>query len=187
MKKNKGDFFLDEDTYITGTRQIINKIHDKSVCEGGPCPIHNPSDHPMKKFPTNWRDDRRIMERICEHGVGHPDPDDIRIRLGDDKGIHGCDGCCRGSYPSEAEAAKKRITSRTVTMTRKEYDALPDKDFAMTEVGQQKRVNADGKFAVDDLRPIMQVTAVEERDGMPHITMGLYLVVIIKETDDGKA
>jgi hypothetical protein len=34
------------------------------------------------------------MERICEHGIGHPDPDDRRIRTGEDMGDHGCDGCC---------------------------------------------------------------------------------------------
>ena len=37
------------------------------------------------------------MERICDHGIGHPDPDEFRIRNGEDDGIHGCDGCCSGS------------------------------------------------------------------------------------------
>lgn len=45
------------------------------------------------------------MERICPHGIGHPDPDDIafkrnRPRFGEDMAkadsIHGCDGCCQG-------------------------------------------------------------------------------------------
>jgi hypothetical protein len=32
------------------------------------------------------------MERICEHGIGHPDPDQI---MRDEAGwVHGCDGCC---------------------------------------------------------------------------------------------
>jgi hypothetical protein len=43
----------------------------------------------MKEWPQNWREDRGIMERICPHGIGHPDPDDPTT----DK-IHGCDGCC---------------------------------------------------------------------------------------------
>jgi hypothetical protein len=34
------------------------------------------------------------MERKCTHGVGHPDPDEIRIINGEDDGTHGCDGCC---------------------------------------------------------------------------------------------
>lgn len=29
------------------------------------------------------------MERICPHGVGHPDPDDTNPDT-----VHGCDGCC---------------------------------------------------------------------------------------------
>jgi hypothetical protein len=34
------------------------------------------------------------MERICEHGVGHPDPDDLRVIRDRIMGIHACDGCC---------------------------------------------------------------------------------------------
>ena len=45
----------------------------------------------MRDWPQHFRDDRGIMERICPHGVGHPDPDDYLA--GD--GMHGCDGCCR--------------------------------------------------------------------------------------------
>lgn len=55
----------------------------------------------MRDFKTHWRDDRKLMERICPHGVGHPDPDDIAFKrrvLGDKfanlEAIHGCDGCC---------------------------------------------------------------------------------------------
>lgn len=41
-----------------------------------------------------WRKDRAIFEWICPHGVGHPDPLDIRVMAGLDDGVHGCDGCC---------------------------------------------------------------------------------------------
>lgn len=44
----------------------------------------------MVLWPQHWRGDRHLMERICPHGVGHPDPDDINP-----DGVHGCDGCCR--------------------------------------------------------------------------------------------
>ena len=91
------------ETYVTGTGQKIF-VHDKSECSGKFCVIHNPSDHKMKNWPTHWRTDRKIMERMCKHGVGHPDPDDLAYRkatakkLGKDTydtGIHGCDGCCK--------------------------------------------------------------------------------------------
>ena len=42
-----------------------------------------------------------MMERICPHGVGHPDPDHLSFleRLfGEEttrhESVHGCDGCC---------------------------------------------------------------------------------------------
>lgn len=70
-------------------------VHSRENCKGPYCPIHNPSDHHMKDWPVHWRDDRKIMERICVHGVGHPDPDDIS----DDDGTHGCCGCCDSPGP----------------------------------------------------------------------------------------
>lgn len=85
--------------FVTGTGQRV-WVHSKDRCTG-PCPIHNPSDHHMKDWPLHWRDDRGIFERMCEHGVGHPDPDTIefirRIRgegPAETEAVHGCDGCC---------------------------------------------------------------------------------------------
>ena len=80
------------EAYTTGTGQKIF-VHGKEDCKTKHCPIHNPSDHVMKDFPTHWREDRNIMERICPHGIGHPDPDQI-MPVNDIHGIHGCDGCC---------------------------------------------------------------------------------------------
>lgn len=79
--------------YTTGTGQHL-KVHNKEKCKHTHCPIHNPSDHCMVDWPTHYRDDRGIMERICIHGTGHPDPDDWKIQNGKDDGIHGCCGCC---------------------------------------------------------------------------------------------
>lgn len=47
-----------------------------------------------------WRDDRAIFERICPHGVGHPDPDTLEYikkmhpEFHENESVHGCDGCC---------------------------------------------------------------------------------------------
>ena len=70
--------------------------HKKDQCMGEQCTIHNLSKHSMRSFPQHWRGDRRIMERICSHGVGHPDPDDHRVINFPYEGVHGCDGCCHG-------------------------------------------------------------------------------------------
>lgn len=59
---------------------------------------------------AHWRFDSGLMERICTHGIGHPDPDHMahlqRLVSGriatqeyvDAEAVHGCDGCCRGAY-----------------------------------------------------------------------------------------
>ncbi len=78
---------------------VLSNVHPREVCkaDGFPCVLHSPSDHPFRSWPTLWRADRRLMERICPHGVGHPDPDDLayHVRNGRDwQGVHGCDGCC---------------------------------------------------------------------------------------------
>lgn len=78
--------------------EIKLRIHDAAKCEGYACPFHNPSDHHMRDWPMLVRlDNRALVERTCEHGVGHPDPDSAAYfaRWGDEMvGVHGCDGCC---------------------------------------------------------------------------------------------
>ena len=71
--------------------------HTLEACDGGICPVHNPTDHHMRKWALHWRYDRGIVERYCTHGVGHPDPDMLQSQ--EDRGlpvdsIHGCCGCC---------------------------------------------------------------------------------------------
>ena len=78
--------------------------HPHSTCYPNACPYHNPSNHKMKWWPCLIRWDRdALVERICPHGVGHPDPDDLNFRAvkfsytAEDiwaDGVHGCDGCC---------------------------------------------------------------------------------------------
>jgi hypothetical protein len=52
--------------------------------------IDVPTPEPVKQM----RFDRSFMERICVHGVGHPDPDSA----GADP-LHACDGCCTNETP----------------------------------------------------------------------------------------
>jgi hypothetical protein len=88
------------ETFKTGFETIT--VHDRSEnCQTYGCVIHNPSKHPMSDFPLHWRYDVKLMERICPHGVGHPDPDAIeftRRSIGAEtarvRANHGCDGCC---------------------------------------------------------------------------------------------
>lgn len=68
--------------------------HPKVVCSGR-CPLHFPTNHPMSSWPLHWNDQRGIMERTCEHGINHADPDDLKVwRLTSLYAAHMCDGCC---------------------------------------------------------------------------------------------
>ena len=69
--------------------------HEPDQCRGTVCSLHNRTQHHMRGWRQDWRTDRYMMERVCFHGVGHPDPDDFSLITGTDKGTHGCDGCCR--------------------------------------------------------------------------------------------
>jgi len=63
------------------------------------CLVHNPSQGPHRDMHPHWRTDRGIMERICSHGVGHPDPDQWywwAVTGQRWQEVHGCDGCCGG-------------------------------------------------------------------------------------------
>lgn len=85
---------------------ILKGLHNGDSCYGQACCIHNPSVHPLKDAPFNWRADKGLMERICGHGIGHPDPDHMAFAktvLEDDEwaalGVHGCDECCSWVQP----------------------------------------------------------------------------------------
>lgn len=73
-------------------------LHTIADCFGQWCPFHCPSPHHMRTWRKLVRYDRHGMtERLCPHGIGHPDPDSLAWmgRNGvDDAGVHGCDGCC---------------------------------------------------------------------------------------------
>lgn len=79
--------------------EVQLRIHGPDDCLNEFCTFHNPSNHPLKEAPINFRGDTGVVERICEHGIGHPDPDHIAWRKGTGNlnglSVHGCDGCCR--------------------------------------------------------------------------------------------
>lgn len=90
-----------------GRGRKMGAVHLRADCSSEtPCMFHYPTEHPMTEFPYHWRDDRMIMERLCPHGIGHPDPDQYQYwvnqegrREADAQMVHGCDGCCVESGP----------------------------------------------------------------------------------------
>jgi hypothetical protein len=83
--------------------------HSAEVCAGQVCPLHSPSDHHMASWPLVFRADRPpLIDRLCDHGTAHPDPDALAyLRKFDpsDNGAwskHQCCGCCEPE-PDEPE------------------------------------------------------------------------------------
>ena len=90
----------------------IGGVHSSADCyrgAGTPCVIHNPSRGSifnLEDWPYNWRDDTQVMERLCSHGIGHPDTDQYafwNLHSLDSKKVHGCDGCCISQGPPVPE------------------------------------------------------------------------------------
>ena len=102
--------------------------HDKQKCIGENCTVHNRSNHSMRSFPQNWRGDRAIMERICPHGIGHPDPDDFKTKNWSEF-IHGCDGCCEGAYD---EIMTNKIEKDDAWLNGK-WDRVPTESWSYME------------------------------------------------------
>lgn len=80
-------------TYFDDFGVKLVNVHAEGDCWREVCVIHKPTWHHMRGMKKKWRNDRGFFERVCDHGVGHPDPDEI---LDDQRmlGVHGCDGCC---------------------------------------------------------------------------------------------
>lgn len=85
---------------------MLVNVHDRALCAGHPCCVHNPTETYLTYgWRQHWRADRQLMERLCRHGVGHPDPDHldyVRRSRGVDaartESTHGCDGCCQDRH-----------------------------------------------------------------------------------------
>lgn len=94
-KEKLNDELPDSSAVLEHTDIVIHKTHLPQECAKEFCTIHNRSNHSMRAFPQYWREDLGIMERTCEHGVGHPDPDEFMISKDIYLAVHGCDGCCQ--------------------------------------------------------------------------------------------
>jgi len=76
--------------------------HDSTECALEFCCIHHPSGHALASAPLRWRNDLQLMERVCVHGIGHPDIDSlvyVNAIYGEMAAayvsVHSCDGCCQ--------------------------------------------------------------------------------------------
>lgn len=122
---------------LVGGQRLVN-VHSPSVCAGEHCCIHNPSAHHMAEWPQNFREDRGMMERLCAHGIGHPDPDDPTTDT-----THGCDGCC--TPPAEVDPH----TDWGMTDLKTIQDAVNADIARLASIsGYRHHINPDGSYSV---------------------------------------
>ncbi len=114
---------------------VLNGVHSKTRCGGKTCVLHHPTGHSMREWTLHWRDDRGIFERICEHGIGHPDPDQYDYMLqsfgkqhADAEMVHGCDGCCRGAY-GEVQEETSEVADYMKVMAAETIAAKAEEDL----------------------------------------------------------
>lgn len=102
-------------------------VHGPQLCAGTYCPIHLPSNHHMREWETVIRLDRHsLVERLCPHGTGHPDPDSVAFLsspeaphpvLRHQLERHGCDRCCDESAYAQLEHGMVAVTPVDAPMT----------------------------------------------------------------------
>ncbi|SLH89278.1 Uncharacterised protein [Mycobacteroides abscessus subsp. abscessus] len=62
----------------------------------------------MDSWPQRWRPNG-VVDRICAHGIAHPDPDQFELWVTyqcEFLAVHECDGCC--ADPSTTQPARPR-------------------------------------------------------------------------------
>jgi hypothetical protein len=60
-----------ENSFTTDTGVTLYNVHQPGKCVGTFCVVHNPAPGPWGTWDTHWRDDWRLMVRICPHDVHH--------------------------------------------------------------------------------------------------------------------
>lgn len=105
--EDDSEWLIIQATDVYGTPHGINpvRVHSRKHCQNRelPCVVHSPSAHKMSGWPLRWCSDTQVMERMCPHDIGHPDPDHIAYVQSSQEfytsystgADHECDGCCK--------------------------------------------------------------------------------------------
>lgn len=104
-----GEMSISLPEYVASGGRLHTKVQCKaSRAQGAPknCVIHKPSLHKLTGSPQVLRSSA-LIEDICKHGVGHPNPDSVAYLNWANQeagwGVHGCDGCCGPVQPKKSK------------------------------------------------------------------------------------
>jgi hypothetical protein len=124
---------------FTDDNDVVWRVHKAAVCAGSHCAIHNPSDHPLKNARRVLRGPDPFslkpvgfVERVCEHGSGHSDPDSVAFYDNNGHpgtGVHGCDECCRGEMNVAFDAEDWKPEDEGVGTDPVDFSRLNDREI----------------------------------------------------------
>ena len=90
-------------------------VHTRWKCVLDWCCLHRPSEHGTRALPMLFRG--ATVDRLCTHGVEHPDPDAhayLEFVGSEGYDTHGCDGCCGREWTREDLVRESRDEERKV-------------------------------------------------------------------------
>lgn len=148
--------------------KLVN-VHEQWTCMKGYCTIHKPSSHHMRSMKQLWRNDRKFMERVCEHAVGHPDPDEIFPG----ELVHGCDGCCNEKMYLEERSKGIGMTVKIQTVGENIPKYATRGDAGADLVSSEKHVLFAGQRAL--VKTGIKIAIPEGYVGLVHPRSGLAL------------
>jgi len=96
---------------LVGGERMPLRTHGSYQCAGDHCTIHNPSMHALAHLPQHWG--AGYVERVCPHGVGFIDPDEVRLP---ETWVRMCQEC--GISQDAKEGVVRRQTPRPKPVTR---------------------------------------------------------------------
>jgi hypothetical protein len=171
---------MTKNTWTDDYGVTVKNVHGEDECRTpGACTIHHPSDHGLRGFPQVWRADRGFMERICDHAIGHPDPDE---GLEGDDAVHGCDGCCAETEPEpepEAVFGAEQPVDAEKLFTMDEFD---DGTLMQFEAGVYVGMEKAHELAVSEITKLRDsfeavIECYPKATGTKHTVAQLTLVV----------
>jgi len=174
----------------------VLKTHGSDECSGSPCCIHSPSNHPLRNAPLGWRPERALIERLCEHGLWHPDPDDRahwERKLATPNGLdpasqefldvraeHNCDGCCTGTYQEPGPTEIQKLQE----IVRQYGESWVD---GTAEFGPFPHLPDGGELRiVDALEVVLRTMRLAEERGIGVVSLDLLTEVINYSFSDKK-
>ncbi len=104
-----GYFILEQVDPSSGKPRVLAGTHTKTdACRESGCPLHCPSDHPLKDAAQGWNETSMMITRKCKCGKWHPDHDSYNYL----KQVHQR-FLARSKLPADTSGLEKHLRSQS--------------------------------------------------------------------------